>query len=115
MQRLWLSMLFLLLSWVLGVPDRLIAQGRIPVPQGIRAADKAQDKSDQTLEPPQQPAQQKLNSTELLQQSDELLALAQQVQIDTKQATQGLLAKDLKDKLKRIEKLSKHLREELTP
>jgi hypothetical protein len=115
MHRLWLSTLVLLLLWVCAVPGHLIAQGRVPIPPGIRAADKAQDKADQTLEPPQQSAQQKLNSTELLRQSDELLALAQQVQIDTKQAMQGLLAKDLKDKLKRIEKLSKQLREELTP
>jgi hypothetical protein len=37
------------------------------------------------------------------------------VRADTEQVTKGLLAKDLKDKLKRIEKLSKQLREELVP
>jgi hypothetical protein len=51
----------------------------------------------------------------VLQQADELASLAQQVRADTLQAAHGLLAKDFKDKLKRIEKLSKKLREELAP
>jgi len=51
----------------------------------------------------------------VVQQANELASLAQQVRVDAEQATKGLLAKDLKDKLKRIEKLSKRLREELTP
>jgi|SRR6516162_2972030 len=115
MRRPWLAIYFLLGLGVFALSASFIAQGQVPVPLGIRAADRAQDKANQNIEPPQQPAQQKLNSAELLQQADELLALAQQVHVDTKQATQGMLAKDLKDKLKRIEKLSKHLREELAP
>jgi hypothetical protein len=51
----------------------------------------------------------------VLHQADELASLAQQVRADTEQATKGLLAKDLKDKLKRIERLSKQLRQELVP
>jgi hypothetical protein len=43
-----------------------------------------------------------------------LLSLAQQVHSDTERATQGVVSKDLKDKLKRIEKLSKRLRDELS-
>ena len=115
MRRPWLATYFLLGLGVFALSASFIAQGQVPIPLGVRAADKAQDKANQNIEPPQQPAQQKLDSAELLQQADELLALAQQVQVDTKQATHGVLAKDFKDKLKRIEKLSRHLREVLTP
>ena len=115
MRKPWLATCFLVGLVVFVLLANLIAYGQIPIPPGVRAADKAQERANQNIEPPQQPAQQKLNSAQLLQQADELLALAQQVHVDTKQATQGMLAKDLKDKLKRIEKLSRHLREELTP
>jgi hypothetical protein len=90
------------------------AQSGTPIPPGIRAADKAQEKSDREIEPPL-PAVHKLSNAELMQQADELLSLAQQVHSDTQQAMQGMLAKDLKDKLKRMEKLSKRLRDELVP
>ena len=95
------------------IPSLSWAQMR-PVPPGIRAADRNEDQTQAQIPPPA-PAVQKLNLDDVLQQSDELLALAQQVHSDTRNATQGLLAKDLKDKLKRMEKLSKKLREELTP
>lgn len=115
MRRPWIASSFLLGLGVSVLLASLNVYGQIPIPPGVRAADKAQERANQTIEPPQQPVQPKLNSAEVLQQADELRTLAQQVYVDTKQATQGLLAKDLKDKLKRIEKLSKHLREELTP
>jgi hypothetical protein len=95
-------------------PNNTAAQAR-PIPPGVRAADHAEEQSQQQLEPPSGPVSVKLSAAELLQQSDELLALSQQVHADVKSATQGLLAKDLKDKLKRMEKLSKRLREELSP
>jgi hypothetical protein len=65
------------------------------------------------VEPPAPPAQN-ITAAQVLHQADEMLSLAQQVRADTERATQGVLAKDLKDKLKRIEKLAKRLREELT-
>jgi hypothetical protein len=109
----FVTILLVLLLDVLASSCVIYAQGT-PIPPGIRAADKARQRADQGLEPPQPPVE-KLNVAEVNRQADELLALAQQVHTDTVQATQGLLAKDLKDKLKRIEKLSKRLREELTP
>jgi hypothetical protein len=115
MPRLWFLTSFplTLLLYLLVFAAAGAAQGT-PIPPGIRAADKAQQRADQTIEPPQPPAQ-KLNLGDVNKQADELLALAQQVHADTMQATQVLLAKDLKEKLKRMEKLSKRLREELTP
>ena len=78
--------------------------GSKPVPPGIRAADKAQEKSDQGIEPPSA-SPHKPSNAELMQQADELLSLAQRVHSDVHQATQGLMAKDLRDELKRLEKL----------
>jgi hypothetical protein len=48
-------------------------------------------------------------------ESKELLELSQAVQPDIEALSRGLLPKDLLPKLKRIEKLSKHLREEIAP
>ena len=49
----------------------------------------------------------------LAREADELAALAASVRPDVHNLTHGILAKDLAQKLKQIEKLSKHLRSEL--
>jgi hypothetical protein len=49
------------------------------------------------------------------QQAADLNELIRVVQIEVDQAAQGKLAKDLPDKLKQIEKMSKKLRAELVP
>jgi hypothetical protein len=67
------------------------------------------------LDPPVGPQTQKLDAVKLNQEADELSRLAQSVPADIAQLSQGKLPKDMADKLKRIEKLSKHLRGELTP
>ncbi len=115
MQRLWLNHVLILFLVISAVPMRLAAQSRLPIPPGVRAADHAQDQADQNVDAPLGPVPQKITASQVLQQSDELLSLAQQVHADTRQVAQGLLPKDLKDKLKQMEKLSKRLREELTP
>ncbi len=108
----WFAICSLLTVLVLSAV--LHAQMGRPIPPGIRAADKAQQQADETIGAPQ-PVTQKLNTAAVTKQADDLLALAQQVHVDAIQATHGLLAKDLKDKLKHLEKLSKQLRNELTP
>jgi hypothetical protein len=50
---------------------------------------------------------------ELQRQAKELLELSQSLQPDMESVNQGILPKDTIEKLKRIEKLSKHLRGEL--
>ncbi len=97
---------------VLCLPASVSPQAPTPIPPGHTAANKA-TRNAENVEPPAQPVQN-VTAAQVLQQADELLSLAQQVRADSEHATQGLLAKDLKDKLKRIEKLSKRLREELT-
>jgi hypothetical protein len=51
----------------------------------------------------------------LQREARELLELSQAVQPDIESLRRGLLSKDLVDKLKRIEKLSKRLRSEIAP
>jgi len=52
---------------------------------------------------------------QLKREAEELSMLAQSVPADVEKLGQGLHPKDLDQKLKRIEKLSKHLREDLSP
>lgn len=66
------------------------------------------------LEPPVGPRAVKVNLAGLHQDALDLAQLAQSIPADVNQAAQGKLAKDLAEKLKKIEKLSKHLRTELT-
>ena len=50
----------------------------------------------------------------LAREADELATLAASVRPDVHNLSRGILAKDLAQKLKQIEKLSKHLRSEVT-
>jgi flagellar motor protein MotB len=93
-------------------PSGLVLQSSLPLPPGHQAANQATRESEK-VEPPA-PSHRTISAAELQQQADELLSLAQQVHTGTQRAAQGLLDKDLKDKLKRIEKLSKKLRDELS-
>lgn len=57
----------------------------------------------------------KVNPLQLQREAKELLDLSQSLQPDIDRVAHGILPKDAIDKLKRIEKLSKHLRGELVP
>jgi hypothetical protein len=67
------------------------------------------------LEPPAGPQTQKLDPNKLRAEANELAKLSQSIAADVDQAAQGKLPKDIAEKLKRIERLSKHLRAELVP
>jgi len=108
-----IPLLLLILVTACPPPSRALLQaGATPIPPGRTAANNATREAQQQIEPP---AQRTHNATpaDVLRQADELLSLAQQVRTDTERATQGVVAKDLNDKLKRIEKLSRRLRDEL--
>ena len=85
-------------------------QGR-PIPPGIREADKQTNKP---LEPPST-GTAGTDTAKLKQEADELAQLSARVPSDLAQVAHGQLPKDLADKLKRIEKLAKTLRNQLTP
>jgi hypothetical protein len=55
-----------------------------------------------------------LDAVQLQREARELSDLAQSVPADVDSVNRGLLPKDLAEKLKRIEKLSKHLRGEIS-
>lgn len=57
----------------------------------------------------------RIDADQVQRDAQELLDLTQSLQPDIASVNQGLLPKKALDKLKRIEKLSKHLRSELTP
>jgi len=87
------------------------AQESKRVPQGIREADKAEAAFEKNVPPPQ--VAERKPPQDLKKSADELSALAQSIPADVGLITSGVLPKDVLAKLKRIEKLSKHLREEL--
>jgi hypothetical protein len=59
-------------------------------------------------------AHRHVDGTQLLREAKELAKLADEVPPLVEQANKGLLSKDLNDRLKRIEKLSKQLHRDLT-
>ena len=61
------------------------------------------------------PARRRADPARMKQEAEELAKLAQQVPSQVDGANAGRLPKDLSEQLKRIEKLSKNLRHELSP
>jgi hypothetical protein len=59
--------------------------------------------------------QHHIDLVKLQQEADDLARTAQTIPTDVAGVRQGTLPKDMIDKLKRIEKLSKRLRSELNP
>lgn len=90
------------------IPTATREQGR-PIPPGIREADKQTNKP---LDPPLA-GTPRLDTAKLKHQADELAQLSAGVPADITAITHGQLPKDLAEKLKRIEKLAKSLRNEL--
>jgi hypothetical protein len=66
------------------------------------------------LQLPDPPKPAKIDTAKLQRNAQELAELAASVQPDIDQVRRGILPKEVVDKLKRIEKLSKHMRQELT-
>lgn len=87
-------------------------------PQGRPASAGQQElrkyESTHGMEAPE-PQRRQVDSIQLQREADELSTLAQSIPIDIKSVRKGALPKDVLEKLKRIEKLSKHLRGELVP
>ena len=83
-----------------------------PKPPGITTADQ---QSNQGLEPPMEMHKQKLNVEQVKQEADELKKLADGVPAQIEMVTKNQYPKDLSENLKRIERLAKHLRSEVTP
>jgi hypothetical protein len=74
------------------------------------------DRDHQTTTPDEPKVQQRhIDLLKLQQDADDLARTAQTIPSDVAGVRQGTLPKDIVEKLKRIEKLSKRLRSELNP
>ena len=94
----------------LGVPCG--AQSSRPLPAGLRHAQELEAMTEGSVSPAGAP-RSSVDTKALQRDADELADLAASVPGGVKNVNKGLLAKDLLQKLKQIEKLSKHLRSEL--
>jgi len=103
-----------LLLGLLCSPSTLAAQSARPVPVGVRQLDQAQGTFD-TIPIPNLDRRPAIDPQKLKHDADELAALAGAVPSEVDQTTKGMLPKDLTEKLKRIEKLAKHLRSQIAP
>lgn len=90
-----------------------LAQER-PIPPGIRQADQAEDRTQQNI-PPARPQRTTLDTQKLRRDADELARIAQTIPSDVSKLREGLLPKDMIERLKQVEKLSKELRKQLNP
>jgi hypothetical protein len=81
---------------------------------GQRQADRAEDQFEKTVPPPTH-QQSSVDFAKVKSDADELLILSQSIHSGIDDVGKGMLPKDLIDKLKQMEKLSKRLRIELAP
>lgn len=81
------------------------------MPPGVREADK---QTNPPIEPPAKLKQKPTDPAALKQEAEELAKLSAAIPPQMDQFNKGELPKDLIDQLKRIEKLSKHLRSEIS-
>ncbi len=88
-------------------------QHGMPVPPGMREADKLPHPGD--VAPQIRPQREVSDPAQLKRDADELAKLAESIPDGIEQLAAGRLPKDLGERLKRIEKLSKKLRREVSP
>jgi hypothetical protein len=106
------KLLAIALPFVLFAASPLLAQDpRVP---GVRQGEQAQTQVEKDIPPPIQPHAQ-LDMARLHQDADQLAKLAQTIPSDVLRIQSGVLPKDMSEKLKQIEKLSKHLRSQIMP
>jgi hypothetical protein len=83
-----------------------------PIRPGIRQADQAETQTEKNIPPPDN-ARTRINLAKVSHEADELARIAQTIPPDIASVKSGMLPKDVLERLKQIEKLSKHLRSEL--
>ena len=90
-----------------------LAQAGRPVPPGVRQADKAEDTFEKNTIPPLY-QRSPVDLAKIKRDAQELATLAQSVPSDIDQTTKGILPRDLEQRLKKIEKLAKELRSQVS-
>lgn len=91
----------------------LSAQTGRPIPVGVREADHAQDQFERNSVPPAYQSSS-VDFSKLQHDAQELAELSKSIPPDIDQTTKGMFPKDLEQKLKRIEKLAKQLRSQIS-
>jgi hypothetical protein len=84
-----------------------------PGAPSLDQAAQAEAKSQRDMPPPMN-QRATIDPAKLKRDADELATLAQSVPPEVDQTTKGVLPKDLSEKLKRIEKLAKQLRSQIS-
>lgn len=107
-KQLFLSVF--LVACLMSLPARVCGQ-RTPIPPGVREADK---QTNAPIEPPATFKQKPVDPGLLRQEAKELAKLSAALLSQMDQVSRGKIPKDLGDELKRIEKLAKHLRSEIS-
>jgi hypothetical protein len=83
------------------------------VPPGVRQADQAESQTESRIPPAAASQPIRLDLAKLQQDADDLARIAQTIPHDVSNIQKGLFPKDMGEKLKQIEKLSKHLRSQI--
>jgi hypothetical protein len=102
----------LCLCCLLLFPSSLMPQAGRSKPPGIATADAT---ANAPMEAPSKAGTKKINLEQVNSETQELRKLADGLPAQIEQVTNGQLPKDLTENLKRIERLAKHLRSEVTP
>ena len=104
---------FVLGCWLLLSSSKSSGQAGRPIPPGVREADAQVNKP---IDQPAQVAARKptLDLAQLHREADELAKLSAGIPERVALVGKGQLPKDLADQLKQIEKLSKHIRSEVS-
>src|SRR5690242_2311605 len=102
----------LFLICLLSSTSRDYAQACRPIPPGVREAHK---QTNAPVEPPAKLKQTAADPAKLQQEAQELAKLSAAIPGLIDQVNHAQIPKDLPDQLKRIEKLAKHLRSEVSP
>jgi hypothetical protein len=106
------SLLFCLSAFLL-LPNPMVPQsGGRAKPPGIVTGDTM---ANQPLEAPLEARNRQINIDQVNAETQELRRLADALPPQIDQVSKGQMPKDLGENLKRIEKLAKHLRSEITP
>jgi len=83
------------------------------MPPGVR---EGEDKiNNEAMEPPKALVPRRVDPAQLKSEAAELQTLANAMPGEVDQVTKGMLPKDMTENLKKIEKLAKHIRSEVTP
>lgn len=93
-----------------------VSQGQThPRPPGLQQADQSEAQTQANIPPPTTAHQKRIDAVKLQSEADDLARIAQTIPADVSSIRRGQLPKDFLEKLKEIEKLSKHLRAEIKP